>query len=500
MHLTEPTPGYSAFKDITTETVNDNTAPAGIRKIYRGILPSEPSHENYLIFNIAHHAIQVYFNDELVYSLIGEENNRIAKNVSSNWCIVPVGQNHNGKEVTVVLTPMFESALSKTPEFLLGSPYALAIDLFVNELPLLVLSSLCVLLGIFVIAVFLYFRFVLKTENNGIIYLGFFSISIGTWKLTDLRCMSLLMSEHALSLGYISVGSLFLTSICLLPYFTTLFAKGKQKVLWILSCAGSLVCLTILVLQLSGIAEIRQNLIYSHALLLISVASVPVTAVINHIFYKNWGLRRSWKLLLLLFVGIIIDLLLYYRNNKNGLLSFSIMSFIIYTLIIFLMSVQDSTQKAYTDIRTGLINRTRWMELMNNDISASEPCAILMIDMNGLKLVNDTLGHETGDQMIFRLADILRKTLPRTAVICRWGGDEFAVLLTDIDRTQLNLQINKLFSEGEKYNAEHLDLPIYFSVGAALSSEHPKISRNELFQLADEEMYLNKKAWYERQS
>ncbi|MBE6665746.1 MAG: GGDEF domain-containing protein [Ruminococcaceae bacterium] len=499
VYRSEPIFGYSVFSDMNMELSDDSSAPAGVRKIYRGILPTDLSQEDYLCFNIAHHNIEIYFNDELVYSLSGAETNVIAKNVGSNWCIVHMGQNHAGKEVTVVLTPLFEAAISKTPEFLLGSPYTVAIEVITGELPLLIISSLCVLLGIFFVSVFLYFRFILKTDNNETIYLGLFAISIGLWKLTDLRCMSLLMPERALGLGYISIGALFLTGICLLPYFSTLFVNGKNSALPLLSLVGSLVCLTVLAMQLFGVTEIRQNLIYSHILLIISILSVPVTLLINRIVYKNWELKKSWKLLLLLGIGIAVDLIFYYRNNKNGLLSFSIMGLIIYTLIIFLKSVQDTTRKAYTDSGTGLVNRARWIELMNKDISASKPCAVLMIDMNGLKQVNDTLGHDAGDKMIFNLSDILRKTLPRTSVICRWGGDEFTVLLTDVNRERLDLEIRNIFAESEKYNAENPDLPIHFAIGAALSSEHPDCSRMKLFHLADQEMYRNKKEWYSLQ-
>ncbi len=495
----EPIPGYGVFENVTSESVQDDAAPAGIRKIYRGTLPAETFHENYFCFEISHHNIEVYFGDELVYSLSDSGDNGVLNNVGSNWCIVPVDQNHVGKEVTVILTPLFEAAVSKTPSFLLGSPHTLTVDILIGELPLLALSSLCILIGIFMIAVFLYFRFIIKTDNKEIVYLGFFSVSIGLWKLTDLYCAALLVPEHSVAINYLSVSALFLTPICLIPYFTTLFEKGKQKVLWILSCVSSAVYLAVLFAQITGIAEIRQNLIYSHILLVISLSSVPATVLVNRIVYKTAGLRRSWKLLLLLFAGIILDLIFYYRNNENGLMSFSIMSLIIYTLIIFLFSVQDSARKAYTDSRTGLVNRTRWMELMNEDTSASNPYAVLMIDMNGLKQINDTYGHDAGDEMIFRLSDILRKTLPSSAVICRWGGDEFAVLLADTNRAHLELQIAKLFSESEKYNAEHPELPLHFAVGAVLSSEHPEASRQELFRLADDEMYRNKKIWYSQQ-
>ena len=499
VYHSETRTGYTVLGDMEMELVDDDTAPAGVRKVYRGTLASEASQENVLFFNIAHHNIEVYFGDELVYSLAGADSNRIGKNVCSNWCIVNTGDSHAGKDVTVVLTPLFEAAVSKTPEFFLGSAFVIAMELITGELPLMVLSCISILLGIFVAVVFLGFRFIRKTENPGTIYLGFFSITIGLWKLTDLKCITLLFPEHSMAMGYISVGSLFLTGLCLLLYFSTLFNKDKQILPRFLACVGSLLCLTVLTAQILGIAEIRQNLVYSHILLIVSIGARPVTALLNRIVQKNWGLRRSWRWLLIVFIGIAGDLLYFYRNNGNGLMSFSIMGLIIYTLIIFLQSIQETTRKAYTDSHTDLVNRAHWTEMMNSE-HFPEMYAFLMIDMNGLKQANDTLGHDAGDQMIFQLSGILRRTLPRSSVICRWGGDEFAVLLADMDRIQVNQLTDKLFTAGEKYNAEHPELPIHYAIGAVLSSEHPDISRNKLFELADEEMYRNKKEWYAKRN
>lgn len=494
-HL-EQTHSYAYLTDFERTLRYDETAPAGVVKLYRSVLAPELSKESCLVFNIAHHNIDVYFEDVLVYHLTGAEGNRIGKNVSSNWCSVHVGQEHGGETVTVVLTPLFEAAVSKEPLFLLGSHYAIAMDVLLGELPLLVLSALCMLLGTFVVAVSLYFSFILKTGTGGIVYLGMFSITIGLWKITDLRCIPLLIPENAMAFGYISVGALFLTGLSLLMYFRTLFVNERQGFLRILSIGGSLLCLYVLASQMFGISEIRQNLVYSHILLIAAIVSIPLAALFNRILYKTWGLHRSWRLLILLFVGIGLDLLFYYLNNGNGLMSFSIMSFIVYTSVVFLRSVQDSTRKAYTDSRTGLENRTRWNELINSDAALPEPYAIMVIDLNGLKQVNDTYGHEAGDRMIYELSSILRNTLPRNSMICRWGGDEFTVLLTDVNRSRLDHYIDSLVVARDAYNSDYPEIPIHFALGAALSSEHPGISRAALFRLADEDMYRNKQLWY----
>jgi len=490
--------GYEVVTDVQAELVEDSTAPVGVRKVYQWTLEPEQVKGSSLSFNIAHHEIEVYFDDELVYSLTGAEDNRIGRNVSSNWCFVYAGPEYTGQTVTVILTPMFEAAMGKNPEFFFGSHHAVILDVLSAELPLLIISTLSSLVGLFMVAVSIYFRFVLKTKNDGLIFLGMFSVALGLWKVTDLPSATLLLPESSMAIGYISVGCLFLTGLCLLMYFRTLFEKHRDGVLLTLSFGGSLICLYALAMQLFGITELRQNLMFSHILLIAAIVSMPLAAVLNRIVYKSWGVRRSWRLLTLLFVGIGLDLLLYYKNNDNGLLSFAIMSFIVYTLIVFLWNVQESTRKAYTDSRTGLENRGRWNELMHGDDPLPEPYAILVIDLNGLKQVNDTLGHEAGDRMIYELSAILRNTLPRNSVICRWGGDEFTALLPGVDHTKLTQRINSLMAAVESYNADNPHLPIHFAVGVALSSEYSNISRIDLFRKADENMYRNKQIWYEQ--
>ena len=496
IYRAEQARGYGVVTDVQTELVPDSTAPAGVRKVYRWILEPEEAKGSSLLFNIGHHEIEVYFEDELVYSLTGAEGNRIGRNVSSNWCSVYAGPERTGQTVTVVLTPLFEAAMGKTPEFLFGSQYSIVLDVLSGELPLLVLSALSILVGLFMAAVSVYFRYVLKTESSGLIYLSLFSVSLGLWKITDLKSATLLLPEASMAIGYISVGALFLCGPCLLMYFRTLFMKQKEGLITLLSCGSSLICLYVLAMQIFGITEIRQNLVFSHILLIGAILSIPLTALVNWLVHKSWGIHRSWRLLALLFAGIGLDLILYYKNNENGLLSFSILNFIIYTLVVFLQNVQKSTRKAYIDSRTGLGNRARWNELMHSDTPLPEPWGILVIDLNGLKHTNDTRGHEAGDRMIYGLSALLRNTLPRNSVICRWGGDEFAAMLPGISRAQLDQQISNLLSAADRYNAENPDLPVHFALGAALSAEHPGISRTDLFHLADEDMYRSKQHWY----
>ena len=89
-------------------------------------------------------------------------------------------------------------------------------------------------------------------------------------------------------------------------------------------------------------------------------------------------------------------------------------------------------RSARTDALTGLGNRTRWDEALGDAqrrIDAGAPVAVITVDVDGLKEINDTYGHDLGDDLLRRCADVLREHSRTDDVLCRIGGDEFALLL-----------------------------------------------------------------------
>jgi diguanylate cyclase (GGDEF)-like protein len=88
-----------------------------------------------------------------------------------------------------------------------------------------------------------------------------------------------------------------------------------------------------------------------------------------------------------------------------------------------------------TDALTGLTNARGFFERLDDELARArrygEPLALLLVDLDGLKHVNDRFGHSAGDEAIRSLADVIRSQLRATDVGARWGGDEFAVLAPD---------------------------------------------------------------------
>ena len=103
-------------------------------------------------------------------------------------------------------------------------------------------------------------------------------------------------------------------------------------------------------------------------------------------------------------------------------------------------AVERMYYMAHHDPLTGLANRTALDSRMELVLSASRrtgiPFALMLIDMDNFKQVNDTLGHAVGDQLLIRIADRLRDNVRASDTVARLGGDEFVVILADIDSTQ----------------------------------------------------------------
>jgi len=151
------------------------------------------------------------------------------------------------------------------------------------------------------------------------------------------------------------------------------------------------------------------------------------------------------------------------------------------------------------DALTGLLNRRRFKEILEDWMKYAarygRKGTLLFIDLDKFKFVNDTYGHNAGDQYLNGVATLLTHSLRATDIVARWGGDEFAAFLPETVGSEAHLVGNKLlaaFAQQSYRFGDDLFLPSA-SIGLAFVPEHASTA-DELIMYADAAMYEAKKA------
>lgn len=158
---------------------------------------------------------------------------------------------------------------------------------------------------------------------------------------------------------------------------------------------------------------------------------------------------------------------------------------------------QEIQSLSVTDELTGLLNRRGFYQMAERALAVARrggsECLIAFIDVDGLKAVNDRLGHDVGDRMITDVADVLLSTLRESDVVGRMGGDEFCVVGLHPDPTGNTLH-DRLQSRLAEINAAN-DRPYKLAVSmGCLHTRHlDRMTLDQLLVQADERMYREKR-------
>ena len=148
--------------------------------------------------------------------------------------------------------------------------------------------------------------------------------------------------------------------------------------------------------------------------------------------------------------------------------------------------------KVYLDEATGLPNKNKCEELLNAEEPPEAGTALIVFDLNNLRVINNNLGHEMGDRYIRSFAEQLRLAVPAEQFVGRDGGDEFLAVLHGVDHQGVRDCLESIRRQCAAYSEEHSQMPISYAAGYALADEFPGSTMRELFASADKNMYVDK--------
>ena len=158
--------------------------------------------------------------------------------------------------------------------------------------------------------------------------------------------------------------------------------------------------------------------------------------------------------------------------------------------------IQEQKIQITTDALTGIYSRHAYSRALKELDAGGLPerLAVFSIDINGRKTVNDTLGHEAGDQLICGAAKCIETTLGAYGKCYRTGGDEF-IVLAEMDWEETYRALNRLAREAENWHGEWTQT-LHLAAGCVTAEERPGLSAEKLVAEADRAMYARKADYY----
>ncbi|HET6614908.1 MAG TPA: HD domain-containing phosphohydrolase [Dehalococcoidia bacterium] len=162
-------------------------------------------------------------------------------------------------------------------------------------------------------------------------------------------------------------------------------------------------------------------------------------------------------------------------------------------------AVQEERQQAATDALTGLMNHRGALQSLGTALDAAQeagrPLSLLMGDIDGFKLFNDTYGHVLGDSVLRLVADVARNVVGSAGTLCRYGGDEFLIILHDHTKdaaTAIAANIAQTLGKSEFRGEDGTLVPVRMSMGIATYPDDAT-SSSQLVAQADAAMYASKR-------
>jgi len=158
-------------------------------------------------------------------------------------------------------------------------------------------------------------------------------------------------------------------------------------------------------------------------------------------------------------------------------------------------------EQANRDALTGLYNRRYLAEALPGLVSRAardrQRIALVLLDLDHFKQINDRHGHQMGDTVLQGFAELLQDSFRAHDLCCRWGGEEFCVLMTDTDDAAAKVRVEELLqrlSERVFSNAPRRLADVSFSAGIVTFAATPRIDMDQVFRRVDQALYMAKNA------
>lgn len=455
----------------------------------------------------------LYLEDTLIYETNVAESRFYNKSPGNLWNRVNLDSSCSGKLLTLNIDMVYGESAVTADHFYLGDGISIITDFIRSKFVALLISIAMILIGIYMLLLDLFSRFHKSHSTHGLLYLGIYALLVGIWCFLEANILQFFIADQRII--QLINNMVMITDIAPLFFYLDCEYKAlKNPVVKVLCVADVVYIIFCIVAQITGICDFHDLLIGSQLALFVGNLTVVSWIVSVFIKFRKKKMDTTALGLYILGVGLLFATALgelvrykytsYDTMDRASSLRLGILLFIIFfgwgnqiqtsRLVKQGLKYDIVKELAYSDGLTSMGNRTSFLEKLSFYASSDvASIGIVFLDVNDLKLTNDTRGHEIGDKLLLEATSIIQNSFGKYGDCYRIGGDEFCVLMEGND-------IESMYEEGrECFNklieASHnneLDLNIQIAHGFTIGDATTVESIDNAIDIADKLMYRDK--------
>lgn len=468
-------------------------------------LPELISENSVLQLNGNHMALEVFVDEKRVYEHGIDQNAPVGKILGNPWLLIDLPDDAAGRELSIRFTSPYGKGHFHVPEISFGDKADVLRQFLYDNIQTIALCMTAFIFATLILMLVAFFAIKkIQVDRNSLIYLAAFIFLAAIWIITDSSVL-LLLSRNYVGIYIASHISFMMMPVPLMLFLRQITMYG-EKTYAKLAAAYMINAMVLIGLFFFGVAELEKTLISTHLLMGIGVVVCVTLLIKERLMFHAKNTNVLLCGLSILGFGLILSLANFFLKPQNDnsfylrFILFILMIAMSYKGILQLLAMvkrgiasQTYKELAYIDIQTNLNNRTAFEEYMNTvqDAPDCKTLAIVMVDINKLKYINDNYGHGAGDKFIKSAADCIAECFESIAPCYRIGGDEFAVILKDVSEEALEPIIARLH---DIVAAATPDVPekLTVSVGCAAAKTTGDNFAYDLLAEADRRMYEDK--------
>lgn len=492
------TTGESQELDLKETVVKDSSAKQGVIRNFSFTVKDAEKEEN-LMFYVVHSNVRVYIDKKLVYSNEAKSNAKLSSSPGCFWTKIAFEPDDTGKTVLIQIEPVYKNMIHRVINFYEGKQYSVFLLTLQRELLPMVLGFTLMILGIIYFVVSVYYKAENRNATN-FVYLGLLALLVGIWKVFDTRFMAWFIEGNERYIAILSNISVIFIPIAFQLHIISNYEKDDKFKRFMIGSATAdmIIALCAYALDILKIFDIRQftdYYLYYMAVLIFILLVFQIFRLSRE--KKNFDNVFIVASVIILLICSLVDIVFFFNKNRVSSPNFIMIGTLIYVSVYALITLKDMHDTYSRDRATGLYNRNKCNEIIRyaNDIKST----VIMFDVNNLKYINDTFGHEAGDTVLKAFADVMRSCIPAGNFLGRSGGDEFLAIIHNNDENRIKAiidDINYQINEYNKHSGNEYKLSV--ASGYALSDETDSKTYREMNRLADKRMYENKRNMKER--